>query len=71
MKKFTNQITLDEIEAEIKREIAMRQRVYPQWILHGKISEQAAAFRVLVLEANLNLIQSEIKRRAPQGDLFQ
>lgn len=50
-KHFTQQITLEEMHDEIKREIALRQRVYPNRIIGGKISERTAAFRVLVLEA--------------------
>lgn len=70
MKRFTEQITLDEMRTEIKREIAMRQRVYPNWILNGKIGEETAAMRVLILQAIEILIYEEIKRTSPQGDLF-
>ena len=68
---FTQQITLDEMRSEIKREIAVRQRVYPNWILSGKLNEETAAFRVSVLQAVEILICEEIKRCAAQGDLFQ
>ncbi len=71
MKRFTEQITLEEMSDELKREIAMRQRVYPQWIISGKINEQTAAFRVLVLQATANLIHDKIKAESPQQDLFQ
>lgn len=70
MKQFTQQITLDEMRDEIKRELATRRRVYPRWIEQGKITKQAADFRVLVLEAILILLYEEIKKNAPQGDLF-
>lgn len=71
MKRFTQQITLDEMSDEIKRELATRRRVYPRWIEEGKIKEEVADFRVLVLEALLIRIGDEIKKSAPQGDLFR
>lgn len=70
MKLFTEQITLDEMRSEIKREIAMRQKVYPNWILNGKISERTAAERILILQAIEILIYEEIKKNNPQGGLF-
>jgi len=71
MKRFVEQITLEEMSDEIKREIKMRQRVYPQWIINGKITSDVAAFRVLVLEAIQRKLMRELKEVAPQKDLFQ
>ena len=70
-KHFTSQITLDEMHDEIKREITLRQRVYPQWISTNRISRRTADFRLLILEAIQIHLESEIKKTAPQGDLFQ
>ena len=69
-KHFTQQITVEEMHDEVKREIAMRQRVYPQWIISGKISERTAAFRVLVLEAISSRLSRELKETKPQKELF-
>ncbi|MBA2736225.1 MAG: hypothetical protein H0U50_05475 [Pyrinomonadaceae bacterium] len=71
MKRFIEQISLEEMHDEIKREIKMRQRVYPQWIIAGKIASDVAAFRVLVLEAIQSKFLRELKEVAPQQDLFQ
>ncbi len=71
MKRFVEQITLEEMSDEIKRETKMRQRVYPQWIITGKIAAETAAFRVLVLEAIQRKLMRELKEVAPQKDLFQ
>lgn len=65
------QITLEEIRDEMKREIKVRQRVYPRWIEQGKIDERTAANRVLILQANLALIEAGLKKNVAQGDLFQ
>ena len=70
MKQFTQQITLDEMHDEIKRELATRKRIYPRWIEEVKIKKDVADFRILVLEAVLILLYEEIKKNAPQGDLF-
>ncbi len=65
------QITLEEIAEEMKREIKVRQRVYPRWIEQGKIDSQIAANRVLILQANLALIEAEVNKNAAQMELFQ
>jgi hypothetical protein len=70
MKQFIQQITLDEMRDELQREIKMRQAVYPRWILSGKIDERTAAIRVLVLQACLAFIETELKKNHAQGDLF-
>jgi hypothetical protein len=70
MKKLTQEITLDEMEAEIKREIGMRNSVYPRRIQAGKLKQETADFQILVLKAALALIQGEIKKNSPQKDLF-
>lgn len=69
-KHFTQQITLEEMQDEIKREIATRKRVYPRWIDDGKIKKDVADFRVLVLEAIQIYLGGEIRKNAPQKDLF-
>ena len=69
-KHFTQQITLEEMQTEVKREIATRKRVYPRWIENGKIKKETADFRVLVLEALDIFLQDELKKSAPQRNLI-
>ena len=69
-KHFTQQITLEEMHDEIKRELATRKNVYPRWIENGKIKKETSDFRVLVLEAVKIFLQNELKKAAPQKDLF-
>lgn len=71
MKTKTEQITLDEIADELRREIKTRRRVYPRWIEQGKIDAPIAGFRVLVLEANLALVEADLKKNRAQKELFQ
>lgn len=70
MKRFRQQIELEEMQAEIIRELSVRKRVYPNWIASGKIEEATANFRCLVLEAIMFKLDAEIKENNPQKELF-
>ncbi|MCA1623362.1 MAG: hypothetical protein LC768_13130 [Acidobacteria bacterium] len=69
-KHFVQQITIDEQIAEVKREIAMRRKVYPKWIEAGSMQKSKADFQVLAMEAVLILLQAIAKETAPQAGLF-
>ncbi len=69
-KQFTQQITLEEMSEEIKREIAMRKSVYPRWIENGKIKKETADYRVLILEALQIYLQEELRDKSPQQSMF-
>ncbi len=71
MKTKIEQITLEEISEELKREIKTRERVYPRWIEQGRIDAPVAANRVLILQAAFAFVEAELKKNAAQGDLFQ
>jgi hypothetical protein len=49
---FSDVALADEIAA-VKREIAMRERVYPGWIQRGKMTEVKAAREIRVMRAVL------------------
>lgn len=70
MKKFRQEITLEEMQAEISRELVVRKRVYPRWIEQGRIKQETADYRCLVFEALLFKLNDEIKASEPQGELF-
>ncbi len=69
-KHFVQQITIDEQIAEVKREIAMRQKVYPKWIDADSLKKSKADFQILAMEAVLVSLQDVAKRTAPQAGLF-
>ena len=69
-KHFVQQITIDEQLAEVKREIAMRNKVYPKWIEAGSLPRAKADFQILVMEAVLISLQEIAREKAPQGGLF-
>lgn len=69
-KHFVHQITIDEQIAEVKREIAMRNKVYPKWIEAGSMKKSKADFQILAMEAVLISLQTIAKETAPQTNLF-
>ena len=53
-------ITLDEMIREVEREIALRRRVYPNWIASGRLKRDKAERQIKVMEAvtaELNLMR--------------
>lgn len=69
-KHFVQQITIDEQINEVKREIAMRQKVYPKWVESGSLPKPKADFQILAMEAVLVSLQDLAKKTAPQSGLF-
>jgi len=69
-KHFVQQITIDEQIAEVKRELAMRNKVYPKWIEAGSMQKSKADFQILAMEAVLISLQDLAKKTAPQAGLF-
>lgn len=70
MKQFIEQITLEEMRDELKREIAMRGRVYPRWIESRKLDANTAHLQILKLRAALAFIETALKKSDAQGGLF-
>lgn len=46
-----------EIIKELKRELGMRQRLYPDWVASGKLSSQTAEHRIKAIEQAIALLQ--------------
>lgn len=68
IKRFRQQITFDEMRAEISRELVTRKRVYPRWIAEGKITRETADFRCLIFEALLFHLHEKTRAvRAAKG----
>lgn len=53
------QITISEQEKEVRREIAMRKKVYPGLVAKGKMTEADAAHRIEVMEAVLKTLKEK------------
>lgn len=71
MKTKIEQINLEDMSGELKREIKMRRRVYPRWVANNKLSQMDADLQILKLEACLALLEAEQQKNDAQGDLFR
>jgi hypothetical protein len=69
-KHFVQQVTIDEQIAEVRRELAMRNKVYPKWIEAGSMKKSKADFQILAMEAVLISLQETAKQTSPQAGLF-
>lgn len=50
-------VSREEMIAEVKREIAMRKRVYPLWVADGKLKQDRAARQIKIMEAVLQTLE--------------
>lgn len=62
-------IALTEQIAEVKREIAMRKRVYPRRIADARMTQEQADRQIAAMEAVLATLQS-VTKPSPQQQLF-
>ena len=59
--------TLKQQMDSVAREIALRKRVYPKWILAGRISEAKAKHEIKCMESVLDTLTKQNN----QPDLFE
>lgn len=52
-------VTLQEMIAEVERELALRARVYPKWVAAGRLSQAKADAYTRRLEAVLELLRQQ------------
>ena len=64
-------MTTEEKVKEIKRELDMRKRVFPAWVLQGRISQAISDKRIKVMEEILADYQEKLKQENKQKDLFE
>lgn len=60
-------VPLEEQLREVRREIALRERVYPRWIEAGKITKRSAAEKVRAMNAVADTLAELI--RSAEADL--
>lgn len=65
-----NEITTTEIIKEIQRELNMRKRVYPNWILQERIKENIANKRIKIMEKILEDYKQKLISEDKQALLF-
>ncbi len=54
--------TLADQQREIERELALRRRVYPEWVLRGRMTQAESNRRTASLEAALETIKTALHR---------
>ena len=62
-------ITIDQQIASVKREIGMRERVYPAWVSKGKMKPQQAEHEIEAMKAvlvTLVLVKAEQTAKVQQ-----
>ena len=61
-----------EILTELRRELATRHRVYPDWIRAGKLSQRTADHRIAAITGAIALIESlSVEPESEQLSLLQ
>ena len=63
-------MTTQEKIKEIQRELNMRKRVFPTWVLQGRIKEDVANKRIKIMEEILADYQEKAKQEDRQGILL-
>jgi len=56
------------IVAELKRELAVRESVYPSWIQNGRLSSKLAAYRKEALAAAIERIEAQMDAEQPTDE---
>lgn len=61
--------TAEQKRKEVSREIAMRNRVYPQWVQSGRMSKADADRQIEIMKAIEADYREKEKAEDPQGKL--
>jgi hypothetical protein len=56
-----NNYTIKEIISELRRELAMRRRVFPDWVRSGRLKQIDADRRIELMEAAISFIEDNDK----------
>lgn len=56
-------ITLNEQIACVRREIAMRERVYPHWVAAGKMRDDKAKHEIAAMRSVLSTLEDAAKSK--------
>lgn len=58
-------VTVQDAIKEVRREVNLRERLYPQWIASGKLNKAAAERQLARLKFALELLEG--KQEGPHG----
>ncbi len=54
------EITVSEMAAELRRELAMRERVYPSWVAKGTLAKPKADRQIALLKAAIEKLEEKL-----------
>jgi hypothetical protein len=57
----------EEVAASIRRELALRERVYPRWVATKRMSKQQADHEIAMMRTALRIV---LDASGDSGDLF-
>ena len=64
-------ITITDAIKELKREIALRERVYPKWIASGRLNKELAEKQMARMKAALQFLEEKkVLLTGKQTELF-
>lgn len=63
MDAYLKKITTEEVIKELLRELATRERVYPEWIAATKISNDTAKYRVACMKKAIAIVSDTIPKQ--------
>lgn len=63
-------VTLAEAATELRRELGLRQRVYPGWIASGRLKQADADRQIARLERALECVAAEAEKEDRERRLF-
>jgi len=59
-------VTLQDQIAEVKRELALRERKYPEWVTSGRMKREQAARQINAMKAVLNTLEQQDAINRPE-----
>ena len=62
--------TLKQQVAELRRELAVRQRKFPEWVRAGSLPEKTAEHRIACLRDLITDLESRLPKEPEQGDFL-
>lgn len=62
-------VSLDQQIASVRRELAMRQRVYPKWVKDGRMKQDAADKEMAAMQAVHDTLTAVQIEQQTQGQL--
>ena len=64
-------VTLQDAIKEVRREVKLRERLYPQWVASGKLNKAAAERQLARMKYVLELLEGKGEERpGQQPELF-